>query len=411
MTAPHDGDEDFASLLAEFEGKQTSEKARAARGPQVGDTVKGRVISIGAESVFVELGGKAEAMLEREELTDKSGNLTVKVGDTVEARVIDLGGRSGCILLRKVMGTVRGAEAKTELVQAHEHQIPVEGLVTGVVKGGVEVQVAGVRGFCPVGQLEMRFVEDPAVFVGQRLTFRITRLEPGRGAQLNLVLSRRALLAEEAEARAAELRQRLEVGAILPGKVTTIKDYGAFVDLGGLEGMLHVSELGFQRVGHPSEVLSVGQPVQVQVTKIEKTGDPKRPEKISLSLKALEKDPWSEVAGRYSEGARVRGRVVRLQPFGAFVELEPGVEGLVHISQLAADRRVNNPREVVEVGQEVEVTIVGVDSPRRRISLSLTAQSAAEAAAEAADFAAVKAGAERGLGTLGDLLKKRLPPK
>ncbi|HWM88471.1 MAG TPA: 30S ribosomal protein S1 [Kofleriaceae bacterium] len=407
MTPPHEGDEDFASLLAEFDQKQTS----TGRGPAIGDTVKGRIISIGAEAVFVDLGGKAEGMLEREELTDREGKLTVAVGDTVEARVVDLGERTGCILLRKVMGMARGVEAKEELLQAYEHRIPIEGLVTGVVKGGVEAQVSGVRAFCPVGQLDLRFVEDPAIFVGQRLTFRITRLEPGRGAQLNLVLSRKALLAEEAEERAAELRQHLEVGAVLPGTVTTIKDYGAFVDLGGIEGMLHVSELGFQRVGHPSDVLSVGQSVQVQVTKMEKTGDPKRPEKISLSLKALEKDPWTEVAARYSEGARLRGRVVRLQPFGAFVELEPGVEGLVHISQLAAERRVNNPREVVEVGQEVEVTVVGVEASRRRISLSMTAQSAADAAAEAADFAAVKASADRGLGTLGDILKKQLTRK
>jgi small subunit ribosomal protein S1 len=406
VTPPNDGDEDFASLLAEFDDKQ-----KAGRGPKVGDTVKGRVISVGAESVFVDLGGKAEGMLEITELTDKSGNVTVKVGDMLEARVVDLGARSGCILLRKVMGSARGAEAKTELLQAHEHQIPIEGLVTGVVKGGVEVQIAGTRGFCPAGQLDTRFVEDQSIFVGQRLTFRITRLETGRAGQLNLVLSRRVLLAEEAEVRANELRKHLEVGAVLPGTVTTIKDYGAFVDLGGIEGMLHVSELGFQRVGHPSEVLSVGQPVQVQVTKIEKTGDAKRPEKISLSLKALEKDPWTEAASRYTEGQRVRGRVVRLQPFGAFVELEPGIEGLVHISQLAADRRINNPREVVTVDQDVEVTIVGVEPDRRRISLSLTAQSAAEAADEAADFAAVRAGAERGLGTLGDIVKKRLQPK
>jgi small subunit ribosomal protein S1 len=409
VTSPQDGDEDFASLLAEFD--ETQKTSRANRGPAVGDSVKGRVISIGAEAVFVDLGGKAEGMLELEELTDGSGALTVKVGDTIEARVVDLGGRSGCILLRKTMGVVRGADVKAELLQAHEHQIPIEGLITGVVKGGVEVQIAGVRGFCPVGQLDLRFVEDPAVFVGQRHVFRITRLETGRGGQPNVVVSRKALLAEEAEVRATELRQRLEVGAVLPGTVTAIKDYGAFVDLGGIEGMLHVSELGFQRVGHPSEVLSVGQPVQVQVTKLEKTRDPKRPEKISLSLKALEKDPWTEATTRYTEGARVRGRVVRLQPFGAFVELEPGIEGLVHVSQLAADRRVNNPREVVEVGQEVEVTIVGVEAERRRISLSLTAQSAADAADEAADFAAVKAGAERGLGTLGDILKKRLAPK
>ncbi|HLU65417.1 MAG TPA: S1 RNA-binding domain-containing protein, partial [Kofleriaceae bacterium] len=340
-------EEDFAALLAEYEEAER----RGGRGPAVGDTVKGRVISVGAEAVFVDLGGKAEGMLELDQVSDREGNVTVAVGDTIEARVVDTGGRTGCILLRRVMA--RGAEAKAELVQAFEHRIPVEGLVTGVIKGGVEVQVAGVRAFCPVSQIDLRYVEDPAVYVGQRLEFRITRLEPGRGGQLNLVVSRKSLLAEAAEERAAELRRTLEVGAVVAGTVTAVKDYGAFVDLGGLEGMLHVSELGHQRVRHPSEVLRVGQKVEVQVTRLERTGDPKRPERISLSLKALEKDPWEDVAAGIAVGARVKGKVVRLQPFGAFVEVAPGVEGLVHISQLAADRRINHPREVVEIGQEV----------------------------------------------------------
>jgi small subunit ribosomal protein S1 len=325
------------------------------------------------------------------------------VGDTIEARVVDTGAKTGFVVLRRTMA--KGAEAKSELVQAFEHRIPVEGLVTAAIKGGVEVQVAGVRAFCPAGQIDNRFVEDPGVFVGQRLQFRITKLEPGRGGQVNLVLSRRAILAEEAEVRAAELRKTLEVGTVVRGTVTTVKDYGAFVDIGGLEGMLHVSELGFQRVGHPSEVLRVGQPVEVLVTKIEKTTDPKRPEKISLSLKALEADPWGEIADRFPVGSRAKGKVVRLQPFGAFVEVAPGIEGLVHVSQLSADKRVNHPRDVVEMGQEVEVTVLGVDLDRRRISLSMTADPEADAAA-AEDLAAVKKSANRSLGTFADLLAK-----
>ena len=401
-------EEDFAALLAEYDQKQP----QRGRGPQVGDTVKGRVLSIGEEAVFIDLGGKAEGMLERDQVVDKDGALTVKVGDTVEARVVDTGGRTGCILLRRTaMG--RGVEARAELIQAFEHQIPIEGLVTSVIKGGVEVQVAGVRGFCPLGQIDLRYVEDPAVFVGQRLSFRITRLETGRGGQPNLVLSRKALMAAEAEERAEELRTRLEVGLVVRGSVTAVKDYGAFVDIGGIEGMLHVSELGFQRVGHPSDILHVGQDIEVVVTKVEKTDDPRRPERISLSLKALEKDPWDDAIARLSAGMRVRGRVVRLMPFGAFVELAPGVEGLVHISQMVTDRRINNPREVLEVGQAIEVTVVEIDPSRRRIALSMTAGVAeAEAAAVAEDLAAARGslGSDRGLGTLGDLLKKQLKP-
>jgi small subunit ribosomal protein S1 len=371
--------------------------------------VKGRVISVGAEAVFVDLGGKAEGMLELDQVTDRDGKVTVAVGDTVEARVVDTGARTGCILLRRVMA--KGAEARSELLQAHEHRIPVEGLVTAVIKGGVEVQVAGVRAFCPVSQLDLRYVEDPATYVGQRFEFRITRIEPGRGAQLNLVVSRKALRAEAAEASAAELRRTLEVGSTVKGTVTTIKDYGAFIDLGGIEGMLHVSELGHQRVQHPSEVLRVGQTVEVQVTKLERTSDPKRPERISLSLKALEQDPWDDVSARLAAGARIRGKVVRLQPFGAFIEIAPGVEGLVHISQLASDRRIHHPREVVELGQEVDATVLAVEPDRRRISLSLTGSDENAAAAE--DLAAARADANRSFGTFGDLLRARgqSPPK
>jgi small subunit ribosomal protein S1 len=407
---PNDGDEDFAALLAEYDEKDK----KRGRGPTIGDMVKGRVISIGAESVFIDLGGKAEGVLERDQVADKEGNLTVKVGDTVEARVVDLGGKTGSITLRKVMA--KGAEAKAELVQAFEHRIPVEGLVTGVVKGGVEVQVAGVRAFCPAGQLDIRFVEDPAVFVGHKLEFRISKLEAGRGGQPNLVLTRRAILAEAAEVRAAELRKTLEVGSVVKGTVTTVKDYGAFVDIGGIEGMLHVSELGFQRVKHPSEVLSVGQTVEVQVTKMERTDDPRRPERISLSLKALERDPWSDLVERFPAGARVRGKVTRMQPFGAFVEVAPGIEGLVHVSQLVAEKHINHPREVVELGKEVEVTVLGVDTERRRLSLSMSALGEDDATAAAEDRAEAKAAVSRasgdkGLGTFGDLLKKRLDPK
>jgi len=396
-----DDDEDFASLLAEFEGKQPRGDRRR---PKVGDVVRGKVVNIGKDAVFVDLGGKAEGVLSRDQVADADGNtLKVKVGDEVEARVVSDAG--GALELRVKLG--RGPEARAELVTAAEMRIPVDGVVTEVVKGGLSVDVAGVRGFVPASQIDNRFVEDLSPYVGHRYTFRITRYEPGpRG---NLVLSRRALLEEENAKRAEETRRRLVPGAVLRGVVTSIKPFGAFVDLGGIEGMVHVSELGYGRVSSPEEVLAVGQEVEVQVLKIEpetnkKTGKPM--ERVSLSLKALASDPWRDATAQLTEGARVKGKITRLQPFGAFVEVAPGVEGLVHISELGAGRRINHPREVVEIGQELEATVLGVDHDKRRLALSLTPSDGATAA----DVEAVtraQAATPGKLGTLADLFKKK----
>lgn len=384
-------DDDFAKMFAESE----RDAPRGKKRPRVGDAITGKVISIGKDTVFVDLGGKAEGSLERAQVSDPEGKLLVKVGDTIEARVVaDTG---GALTLRMKVG--RGPEARAELQQAFELGMPVEGTVTEVVKGGVSVDVAGVRGFVPASQLDVRFIDDLATYIGQRLTFRITRYEPR-----NLVLSRRVLLEEENARRATETRKRLEPGAVLRGKVVGFKPFGAFIDLGGIEGMLHISELGYARVERPEDVLSLGQEVDVAVLKIE-PGE--KGERISLSLKALASDPWGETAAHLVEGARVRGKVTRLQPFGAFVEIAPGVEGLVHISELGAGRRINHPREVASVGQDVEAVVLSVDHERRRIALSLasSADGSAEDVAEAARVA--KAHMPARLGTLGDLLKKR----
>jgi small subunit ribosomal protein S1 len=398
--APDDHDpEDFAALLAEYEQQNPTTTRR--RTYQVGDSVKAPVVSISREAVFVDLGAKADGMLDIAELLDEQGKVTVAVGDILEARVVDTG-KAGCIVLRRTLG--RGPEARAELEQAFAAGVPVEGVVTGVNKGGVEVQVAGVRAFCPISQLENHRVEDAAAYVGQRLTFRITRCEVGgaKGRGLNLVLSRRALLEEEAAKLAAETRATLAVGSVVTGRVTAVKDYGAFVDLGGLEGMLHVSELGFGRVERVSDALAVGQEVTVQVLKIEKSDDPRRPERISLSLKALARDPWDDVATRLSEGSRRSGRVVRVEQYGAFVALAEGVEGLLHISELEAEGRpVRHAREAVRVGQELLVRVNAVDRERRRISLAL----AREDDDEGGGLPAAPA-APRSLGTFADLLQK-----
>jgi small subunit ribosomal protein S1 len=385
-----DQDEDFAAMLAESE----RDAPRAKKRPRVGDQITGKVISIGKDAVFVDVGGKAEGQLERSEVSDPEGKLLIKLGDTIEARVI--GDAGGVLTLRVKLG--RGPEARAELQQAMELGIPVEGVVTEVVKGGVSVDVAGVRGFCPASQLDVRFIDDLSIYIGQRLTFRITRYEPR-----NLVLSRRVLLEEDNVRRAAETRKKLEPGAVLRGKVVGFKPFGAFIDLGGIEGMLHISELGYARVERPEDALSLGQELDVAVLKIEPAAKGDKSERISLSLKALASDPWREAAASLVEGARVRGKITRLSPFGAFVEITPGVEGLVHISELGAGRRINHPKEVVSVGQDVEAVVLSVDHDRRRIGLSM----AASAGGTDADVAAVTRGhGPTRLGTFADLLKK-----
>lgn len=390
--------EDFAALLAEFDkksGKRGSQKA-----PTVGELVKGKVISVGRDAVFVALAdGRTEGMLELEELRDADGKITVKVGDEVEARIAELGDRAEVVVLRKV--AARGKAAPEELEQAFTLGLPIEGTVSAVNKGGLDVTIAGVRAFCPISQLELRSVEDPAPYVGRKLTFRITKYETDRRG-LNMVVSRRVLLEEEARARGAETRARLTTGAVLPGTVVAIKDFGAFVDLGGIEGMLPASELGFQRGVRPADMLSVGQTLQVQVLRIEKTDDPRRPERISLSLKALERDPWEDLTERFPPGSKATGKVTRVEAYGAFIELAPGIEGLAHVGELSGGKQVRHARELVKVGDTREVTVLSIDRERRRVSLGIGER---PDMVDAADLAAARSPGK--LGTLGDLFKKK----
>jgi small subunit ribosomal protein S1 len=403
MSERPDPPEDFASLFAAYEREQAAAEpqqgagARGPRsrgGPQAGEKVTGRIVGFGETSAFVDLGGKSEGVIPLAELTDADGERTAAVGDAVEALVVGTGD-DGIVLRVRPGG--RGQTAPAELAQAQAHGMPVEGTVTGVVKGGVEVTVAGVRAFCPISQLDDRFVADAAGYVGQRLTFRITRLEEGRGRGVNLVLSRRALLEEERRARAAEARAKLAPGKVLRGTVTSLASYGAFVDLGGIEGLLHVSQLGHSRVEHPQDVLAVGQEVEVQVLEI-KT-DAKGEERISLSRRSLLRDPWQDEAARLQPGARRRGRVVRLESFGAFVELAPGVDGLLHVSELGGGKAIRHPREAVRVGDTLEVAVKAIEPERRRISLTL-------AAGEGDAEPAVAPPEPPGFGALGDFFAR-----
>ncbi|MGE0081205.1 MAG: 30S ribosomal protein S1 [Thiohalomonadaceae bacterium] len=389
--------EDFSALLNEYERKSPGPGHKV---PQPGDRVRGRIISIGAEQAFVDLGTKAEAAIDIEELTNAEGH-AVQVGDVIEAYVLSRDDRSGTLILGS--GAGRHVHDSAGLEQAFANGLPVEGMVSGVAKGGLEVQVAGVRGFCPASQVDTRFVDDLQGYVGQRLSFRITRYEGGR--RPNLVLSRRALLEEEARQKAAELRSRLAVGLVLKGTVTSVKDYGAFVDLGGLEGMVHVSELSYSRGAKAQDLVKPGDVVEVSVLRIEQTD---KGERIALSMRALGPDPWQEAETRYPVGAKVKGTVTRLQPFGAFVELEPGLEGLVPNSELGGGRRVSHPKEVLNPGDVVEASVLGVDSARRRLSLSLDTSAHEEAANVEAYRPAATPKAEASVGSFGELLRESL---
>lgn len=396
------GEGDFAAALAAFEGGQ-AEKRKSL--PAVGERVSARIVSIGEQSAFVDLGGKAEGVIPLEQLTDDEGTVTVAVGDTVEGAVASI--ENDTVVLRVRAG--HGPAAPAELRQSYENGLPVSGTVQSVVKGGVEVAVSGLRAFCPISQLDSRYVEDASVFIGQRFDFRITRFEEGRGRP-NLVLSRRVLLEEEARSRAAAARAAIAVGKVLRGKVTSLASYGAFVDLGGIEGLIHVSELGHGRVAHPQEVVAVGDEVEVQVLAITPP-DARGRERISLSRRATTPDPWHAEAAKLTAGRRLTGRVRRLETFGAFVELAPGVDGLLHVSELAelGKLELRHPREVLEVGQSIEVTVLSIAPETRRISLALARSAEETDAGQRSSGEASAAGG--GFGAMRDFLERKRAPR
>lgn len=389
----------FEDLLNQFEQEHP-----AARGgePAIGDKVRGILISIGEDYAFVDLGAKCEGRLDVAALRGDDGQIGLNVGDSIESHVTGKDAESGMVLLGPQPG--QRSHGLDEVERAWREGRPVQGQVSAAVKGGIEVQVAGVRAFCPASQVDIRFIESLDEFVGQRLDFRVTKFEGGR--RPNLVLSRRALLEEEQRQRAERTRAKLREGAVFSGVVTALKDYGAFVDIGGLDGMIHVSQLAHGHVRHPQEVLSVGQQVEVAVLRIEPATDSRR-ERIALSIRALQPDPWQDALERWPPGTEVQGRVLRLQPFGAFIELEPGIDGLAHISELAAGRRINHPSEVLEVGQQVVARVLGIDRERRRISLTLDTEKTPEPG-DMAPAPLAKAEPQEQIGSFGALLRETL---
>ncbi|HEY8517965.1 MAG TPA: S1 RNA-binding domain-containing protein [Candidatus Binatia bacterium] len=324
---------------------------------EVGQTVSGVVIQIGAEDVFLDLGGKGEGHIARAELVDDTGALTVAVGDTVEATVVDVGRE-----LRLSRKLVAGAHAREMLRSAAESGIPVQGKVAAVIKGGFEVTVAGLRAFCPLSQMDLRRIDDQAAYLNQVYDFRVVELsEDGR----RIVVSRRKLLEEEARRQAEETRKRVVPGAVLTGHVSSVTAFGAFVDLGGVSGLVHVSEISHQRVDRPADVLQPGQQVTVKVLRVDlQTG------KIALSMKELEGDPWATVHEKLKPRQVVEGRLARVTDFGAFVELLPGVDGLVHVSELPHGS-LAKLREAAKARAAISVIVLEIDDQKRRIALAL----------------------------------------
>lgn len=325
----------------------------------VGQEVEGEVIKVGGENIFVALGGKSEASMSKEAFVHADRPIP-NVGDRVRAYItamahdqIELG-----------LQMTAGEDAMAAIEEAYESRVPVEARVISRNKGGLEVEVFGKRAFCPVSQIELRFCENPDQYVGSTLTVRISEVKEGGR---KIVVSRKALLEEEQAKKAKATREQLSEGSVLDGIVTSLADYGAFVDLGGVEGLVHVSEISHTRIAKPAEVLQKGQTVRVKVIKYQPEGA-----RISLSMKALESDPWETILQGLQEGDVREATVMRMEPFGAFMELVPGVEGLAHISEISL-KRIGHPREALSVGDRHTVKVIQLDPARKRIGLSLRA--------------------------------------
>jgi small subunit ribosomal protein S1 len=343
-------EEDFAAL---FEASvQTKRFAK-------GQTIEGTIVAIGQEVAFVNVGGKGEATIDLDELRDDDGALEVGAGDRIQAVVVSTMG--GLTLSRKL---IRGAATARQLEDAFRTGLAVEGKVDGAVKGGYDVRIARQRAFCPISQIDTVRNTDPAEHIGRVYAFRIIEYKE---AGKNLVVSRRALLEEEQRASAADIRRSIVEGAVMTGRVTSVLEFGAFVDLGaGVQGLLHVSEMGWSRVSDTSQVVTPGEQIVVKVLRV----DPDT-QKIALGLKQLTADPWSTISAMFEVGQVRTGRVTRVAEFGAFVELEPGVEGLAHASTFAPTGRSETWTKSVVPGTTGAFEILSIDPQKKRIGLAL----------------------------------------
>jgi small subunit ribosomal protein S1 len=341
---------DFGALLDE-----------STFGPKQGEVALGRIIKVSSDFAVVDIGYKSEGMVNLNEFRGPDGaKQEVNVGDEVEVLVERLEDDDGMVVLSKDKADkIRVWDVISEAAEKDE---PVDGKIVARIKGGLSVDI-GVRAFLPGSQVALRPVRQLEKLIGETYQFKIIKFNRRRG---NIVLSRRVLLEKERESQRKEILKKLEEGAVLPGVVKNVTDYGAFIDLGGIDGLLHVTDMSWGRVNHPSEMFDIGEEVTVKVLSF----DPER-ERVSLGLKQLQPDPWTTAEDSYPIGSKVMGKVVSITDYGAFVELERGIEGLVHISEMSWTKRVNHPSEKVSIGEQTEVMILNLDINRKRISLGI----------------------------------------
>jgi small subunit ribosomal protein S1 len=345
--------DDFAALLDESMG---------GRDFMEGSVVQGKVVAIEKDFAIIDVGLKTEGRIQVKEFgVDDDGKATVKVGDTVEVYLERVENALGEAVISR--DKARREEAWTRLEGVYAKNEPVMGSIVGRVKGGFTVDLGGASAFLPGSQVDIRPVRDVGPLMGKEQPFAILKMDRPRG---NIVVSRRAILEEARAEQRTELVSQLQEGEVREGVVKNITDYGAFVDLGGIDGLLHVTDMSWKRVSHPSQVLAVGDTVKVQIVKI--NPDTQR---ISLGMKQLQSDPWDGVEAKYPVGAKFTGRITNITDYGAFVELEAGVEGLVHVSEMSWTKKNVHPGKIVSTSQEVDVVVLDVDSSKRRVSLGL----------------------------------------
>lgn len=344
-------EEDFGAMLEQQEARNTSY--------EIGDEVTGKIINISESYIFISLGDKIDGVAEISDYYNENGELPYEEGDELQGYVVRITDTE--IIVSKSL--TRATASRSLLQDAFEKKIPVNGKVESIIKGGFAVEVLGERAFCPISQIHIRPVADNTEFLGKNFDFEIIDLsENGR----NIVISRRKLLERERQRQKEETLENIEVGSEVQGRVTRLTNFGAFIDIGGIEGLLHISEMAWHRVDSPSEILNIGDEITVKVIKLKN-------EKISLSLKAMQPNPLVRAMEELEAGQIVSCRVVKNESFGSFVEIRPGVQGLIPISEMARGRRVNTPSEVVHEGDLVEAKIMRVNTETRKISLSLKA--------------------------------------
>jgi len=346
-----DSEETFAEL---FEASQRQQEIKE------GEVVDGTVINVGDEYVTVDIGYKCEGLVPTHEFKDAQGVAHVAAGDVVAVYLERMEMENGFMLLSKDKAEI--IRAWDEISQACEADQLVEGTVIAKVKGGLSVDI-GVKAFLPGSQIDTKPVKNLDKFVGKKLKFKIIKFNKKRG---NIVLSRRAVVAQEREAQRAETLSNLQEGMVVSGTVKNITEYGAFIDLGGMDGLLHITDMSWGRIKHPSELFAVGDEVKVKILKYDR-----EKERVSLGLKQVTANPWDDVEFKFPVGVKVKGKIVSLKDYGAFVELEEGIEGLIHVSEMSWTERVKHPSKVVNVGDEVECKVLEVDSKQKRISLGL----------------------------------------